>query len=425
MLINFSVSNFRSIQVQQELNMTKTQAKEKESTHTFTCGNESSSYELLKSATLYGANASGKSNIVLALKMMQEIVTKSSKGQIGEKLPYEPFKLSKSSRNQPTEFEVYLIVDKVKYQYGFSYNKYKVLEEWLFSYPKKKAQKLFMRIWDSENKEYVWDFGRSLTGEKQSWVKLTRENSLFLSTAVQLNSHQLEPIYNWFSDNLQIAGAHGWGAGFSTSQCEDRTHKTRILQFLRDADIAVDDIEINSEKFDVSSLPDDMPSELKTIVSDKLEGENIVDLKFMKKDSDGEFIPFELDEESDGTRRLFSFSGPWLDALEDGNVLFVDELNSNLHPLLVKYLVNFFHSKETNPNNAQLIFTTHETSILNQDVFRRDQVWFVEKDQKGKTELYSLSDFKAKKGRDNLESHYLSGAYGALPFILNEESLNG
>ena len=117
--------------------------------------------------------------------------------------------------------------------------------------------------------------------------------------------------------------------------------------------------------------------------------------------------------------------GPWLDALEDGNVLFADELNSNLHPLLVKYLVNFFHSKETNPNNAQLIFTTHETSILNQDVFRRDQVWFVEKDQKGKTELYSLSDFKAKKGRDNLESHYLSGAYGALPFILNEESLNG
>ncbi|MCR9865038.1 AAA family ATPase, partial [Vibrio parahaemolyticus] len=130
--------------------------------------------------------------------------------------------------------------------------------------------------------------------------------------------------------------------------------------------------------------------------------------------------------ESDGTKRLFNFAGPWLDALKDGLVLVVDELNTNLHPLLVRYLIGFFHSKKTNPNNAQLVFTTHETSTLSQEVFRRDQIWFVEKDIKGRSSLYSLSDFKVKKKRDNLEAKYLSGLYGALPMVsVNEEHDDG
>lgn len=422
MLINFSANNFRSIRSLQELNLTKSAAKELEDNNVFTVKNNDTSYELLKSATLYGANASGKSNFILALKTMRDMVAHSSKGQVGEELPYEPFRLSKKSREQDSEFEVIFIVDKIKYQYGFSYNKTHITEEWLFAYPKKKAQKWFMRAWDPKNNEYVWDFGRSFTGEKQTWVNSTRSNSLFLSTAVQLNSSLLQPIFNWFIDTLQIANVHGWGIGFSASQCEDTTNKDRILNFLRNADASIDDINFKKEKFDISSLPDDLPSELKNIVVEKMEGEDIVDIKLMKRDLDGELIPFDVEDESDGTRRLFSFAGPWLDALENGKVLFVDELNSNLHPLLVRYLIKFFHSSKTNPNNAQLIFTTHETSILNQEVFRRDQVWFVEKDGSGISELYALSDFKPKKDRDDLEAHYLAGAYGALPFLVNEES---
>lgn len=424
MLINFSVENFKSIQSRKELNMMKTAAKELENTNTFTLSSNDIEYGLLNSATLYGANASGKSNFISSLKTMRDMVLNSSKGQVGEKLPHDPFRLSKKSRESETEFEVVFIVDGVKYQYGFSYDVKRVTEEWLYAFPKKKAQKWFLRAWNENSLEYVWDFGRSLTGEKQSWQNLTRENSLFLSTAVQFNSSQLKPLFDWFMSTLQIANSHGWDDRYSSSLCEESKNKERVLKFLRNADAAIDDIEFNKETLDLSKLPDDMPPELKNIIFEKLEGEEVVHIQFMKKDLDGELIPFEVNEESDGTNRLFSFAGPWLDALEEGNILFVDELNKNLHPLLVKYLVAFFHSKETNPKNAQLVFTTHETSILNQDVFRRDQIWFVDKDSDGRSELYALSDFKPKKGRDDLEAHYLSGSYGALPFFFKEEHLS-
>lgn len=426
MLANFLVSNFKSIQNQQELNMTKTQSSEYEDTNSFVVGSGSSKHELLNSATLYGANASGKSNVLVALKTMTKIILSSSKSQLGESLPYEPFRLSKVSRSEDTEFEVFFFADGVKYQYGFTYNGEKIGEEWLYAYPKVKAQKWFLRAWDSKNSEYVWEFGRSLIGEKQVWVNSTRENSLFLSTAVQLNSKLLAPIYNWFRDKLKIAGVDGWNDTFSTTECENKNNKNKILNFLKNADISIDEISHTKEDFDPASLPDEIPTELRKIVIDKMIGEEVHEVQFLKEDDDGELISFDLEDESDGTRRLFSFAGPWLDALEEGLVLVVDELNTNLHPLLVKYLIAFFHSKETNPNNAQLIFTTHETSTLNQSVFRRDQIWFVEKDAQGRSSLYSLSDFKEKKNRTNLEDRYLSGVYGALPLVPSkQERTNG
>lgn len=132
--------------------------------------------------------------------------------------------------------------------------------------------------------------------------------------------------------------------------------------------------------------------------------------------STGEIVLFELDDESDGTKKLFSIAGPWLDTLRNGFVLFVDELHDSLHPVLVRYLVSLFHDKSINTKNAQLIFSTHDTSILSQDVFRRDQIWFCEKSEEQCTELFPLSDFRPRKGHENLERGYLSGRYGALPY---------
>lgn len=152
-------------------------------------------------------------------------------------------------------------------------------------------------------------------------------------------------------------------------------------------------------------------------ILEKLSGETLFEPKFVRKRDDGELVTFELSEESDGTNKFFAFAGPWLDALKNGRVLFVDELNSNLHPLLVKHMVDLFHCKKSNPKNAQLIFTTHETSILNQSVFRRDQIWFMQKNNTNSSDLYSLVDFNVRKGVDNLEERYLSGSYGATPFI--------
>ena len=133
---------------------------------------------------------------------------------------------------------------------------------------------------------------------------------------------------------------------------------------------------------------------------------------------------FDFEDEPDGTQKLFAFAGPWLDALKNGYVLVIDELHDNLHPKMVRFLVDLFHSAEMNPKNAQLVFTTHETSILNQKVFRRDQIWFCEKDAKQATNLYPLTDFSPKKGRENLEANYLAGRYGALPYLRNLKKIN-
>jgi AAA15 family ATPase/GTPase len=142
-----------------------------------------------------------------------------------------------------------------------------------------------------------------------------------------------------------------------------------------------------------------------------------ISIKTVHKTAQGKDILFDLDDESDGTRKIFSFAGPWIDTLRNGKVLFIDELHDSLHPHIVKFLVNLFHNTKTNPNNAQLVFTTHETSILDQDVFRRDQIWFCKKDREQTTEIYPLSDFSPRKGAENLEKSYLAGRYSALPVI--------
>ena len=144
---------------------------------------------------------------------------------------------------------------------------------------------------------------------------------------------------------------------------------------------------------------------------------DVLDIKFRHSGKDNSSMVLELDDESDGTQKLFSFAGPWLDVLKNGRVLFVDELHDNLHPLIVRMLVKLFHSKETNPKNAQLLFTTHETSILSQDIFRRDQIWFTSQDDANGTDLTPLSDFKVRKGAEDIEHHYLDGRYGAIPYL--------
>ncbi|HIF9226625.1 TPA: AAA family ATPase [Photobacterium damselae] len=417
MIIRLAVENFMSICTRQVLDMEPGSYTEKSETNTFEWSNQTESQTLLNTAAIYGANASGKSNLILALSIMRRIVSNSAQWQIDKKLPYSPYKLSKELKDAPTELEVEFIHNGVRYLYGFSYNKSRILSEYLFAYPKKKAQKWFLRIWDEDT--YRWEFGRSFTGEKQTWVNSTKENSLFLSTAVQLNSIQLKDVFNWFVDNIAIAGIDGWSSSYTSEKCSDINNKHKVITLLRDVDILVDDIKVKAEEFNINNLPEDMPSALKEQIAEKLEGEIIYETQFVRNDDDGEPVIFDMEEESDGTNRFFSYAGPWLDALKNGKTLFVDELNSNLHPLLVKYMVQLFHCKKSNPNNAQLIFTTHETSILNQSVFRRDQIWFMQKTN-NKSELYALSEFKVRKGHDNLEERYLTGSYGALPFIFED-----
>jgi hypothetical protein len=309
------------------------------------------------------------------------------------------------------------ISEGIRYQYGFSATKKRVIEEWLIAYPKGRPQRWFSRAFNNETEAYEYKFSDYLLGQKSVWQNSTRSNALLLSTAVQLNSDQLKPVFNWFKEQLRPTNIDGWGPSFTASMCEDNTTKKEILKFLKAADFDIHDIKIETEKFDPNSLPDEFPDDVKEKIIKEMKGKELIDIKTLHKTDTGNLVPLDFEDESDGTKKFFSFAGPWIDILKNGYVLIVDELHDSLHPKMVKYLVELFHNEKTNPKNAQLIFTTHETSILNQEVFRRDQVWFCEKDSSQATILYPLSDFSPRKDKENIELGYLSGRYGALPFI--------
>lgn len=262
-------------------------------------------------------------------------------------------------------------------------------------------------------------------GQKQLWQDSTRDNALFLSTAVQLNSKQLQPVFDWFSSTLRNTGFQNISSSLTASLCKDPSQRARILEFLQAADLDIQDVKVITEKVTEKHLPPDLPENIKKRVLEDLKGKELYEIKTFHKTLSGEQVEFDFDDESDGTQKFFSFAGPWLDVLKNGYVLFVDELHDNLHPKLVRFLIELFQKAETNSNNAQLVFTTHETSILDQDIFRRDQVWFCEKDSNQATRLYPLTDFSPRKGRENLEAAYLAGRYGALPYVRNLKSYRG
>ena len=415
MFIEFSVKNWRSIKTEQKLSMSAAKDNELVASNTFN-PQAPATHNLLRAAAIYGPNAAGKSNIITALNMMRRMVLESaSKTQLGDAIPVQAFRLDAETENQPSEFEIVFVADGVRYQYGFAADATRVTEEWLFAFPAGRPQRWLGRAWNGSS--YQWESTSALSGQKQLWQESTRENALFLSTAVQLNSKQLMPVFDWFKKNLKIAGIGGWWDGHTVGLCQEKQSRSKILAFLKAADLDIDDMQVEKETFSAKYLPEDMPKEIKDDLLNDLKGKEIVEIKTVHRSVQGKQILFELEDESAGTRKFFALAGPWLDALELGLVLVMDELNDRLHPKMVQFLVQLFHNNETNPKNAQLIFTTHETSILNQQVFRRDQIWFCEKNDEQATQLYPLTDFSPRKGRDDLEANYLAGRYGALPFL--------
>ncbi|CFR27297.1 AAA family ATPase [Yersinia frederiksenii] len=417
MLIEFNVENYLSIKDKQTLSLIANKSNELEGNVFNVEGNVN--LNVLKSTVIYGANAAGKSNLLLAVRTMMDLVTGSaSNNQTGEEISVYPFKLNSESNGKPTEFEITFIAEGVRYQFGFSATRERIIDEWLYAYPKGRPQKWYYRAWNVETLEYEWDFGNYFLGEKQAWQRSTRDNALFLSTAVQLNSEQLKPVFTWFQKTLRLSGISGWSNTFSAKRCTEDTKKD-ILNFLKAADVGIDDILVKKEKFNPDDLPSEMPEEIKKIVISNMKDKDVFDVSTIHYDDKGEPVSFSLEEESHGTQKFFALAGPWLDALDNGYVVLIDELHDTLHPKLVGFLVKLFNDPETNKKGAQLIFSTHETSILNQNVFRRDQVWFCEKNEHSETNLYPLTDYSPRKGRENLEAAYLDGRYGALPRLKN------
>lgn len=420
MLIEFSTANFRSYRERQTLSMVRGKLKDddKLDTHSFPFPDKAD-MALLRCAAIYGANASGKSNLIRALRTMKRVVVQSAGWQRGRELPMEPYLLSTEMTRQPCEFEACFYVNGVRFQYGFSATSERVVEEWLYAYPSGRAQSWIERTWDEGKQSYVWGRMEALKGQKKLWKDSTRDNALLLSTAVQLNCEQLQPVFDWFENTLKIVGINGFNPGFSIKSCEKGERKQEIVGFLKSADLNITDIKVEPKKISASDLPDDMPGDMKQSILQQTEAKGFVDIQIIHKGEHGASVALPLQHESDGTRKLFAYAGPWLDVLREGSVLFIDELHDNLHPLIVRMLVGLFHNNQTNPKNAQLIFTTHETAILSQEVFRRDQVWFASQEGTQGTHLTPLSDFKVRKGAEDIERYYLDGRYGAVPYLPN------
>lgn len=419
MLIQFSVANFRSFKELVTFSMVAAKLSSRDpridENNTFSVNNQ---ITLLRSAAIYGANASGKSNLVKALTFMKRFVINSSKeSQAEEPIDIVPFRLDSESEAQPSHFEVVFLLDDVVYRYGFEVTKEKVESEWLFYSPHGREAKLFVR----EGGEILpsRDFKKG-----QSSKLLTRSNALFLSVAAQFNSDTAIKVLGWFKKLGVVSGLDDRGYSNFTANMflKNSEFKENVLSLIKNSDVGINNV--ISEKIDInesSFFPKDMPQELIDIVKKQLKkDEELITFRAIHKKNckNGAFeeIQFDLDDESEGTQKLFLLSGPVIDSLDKGKVLIIDEIEGRLHTLLTRQLISLFNSPETNPNHAQLIFATHDTNLLSNKLLRRDQIWFVEKDEDSASHLYSLSELKVRNDR-SYENDYLEGLYGGIPLL--------
>jgi uncharacterized protein len=424
MLIQFSIKNFRTFKERASLSLIASNydqgTREKENI----INDDKFHLRILKSAVVYGANASGKSKFIEALMFMKRFVVSSSKeSQKGDPIKVEPFRLSVETENKGSEFEIIFVHNKFMYRYGFEVDKERVISEWLYCKQKIKEIELFYRNYQSFD-IHPRSFSKGSTLVREG---LIRDNALLLSVAAQFNEPSSISVMEWFKSVRTISGLREEAyEAYTMGRTEKPEHKKEILKLLKAADLGIQDIVL--KKLDIQNLPKDMPKELKEIIEEKSKDEGaqfVSDIltAHRKYDSNNKTIgkvDFSMEEdESSGTGKFFALTGPILNSLENGDPLIVDELDSKLHPNLVCKIVALFNSKDLNPKNAQLIFNTHDTNLLSSGLFRRDQIWFTEKDKFGAAKIYSLADFKSDAVRKDelFEENYIRGKYGATPLL--------
>lgn len=425
MLIDFRLTNYRSFHEAQTFSMVAAAGKEHENTHLFASG-VSVAPRLLRSAIVYGPNAGGKTNLVRAFQFMQSMVAQSATlVQEGQALNVQPFLFNQDARSQPTSFEVNFIEDgedgPVRYQYGFSLTAERIVAEWLYAAPKGRNKPIFQREFDSKTGKYTWEWGASFLGRKDVWRDKTRANGLFLSTAVLLNNEQLRPVFNWFQNRLAIIPADALiSLEHTLGLCSTDSGKAELMSFFRSADISITDVALEKQAVKKTTFTFDLATDPATRpILPSTTDDEMTKVHFRHRSRDGQSeIELGMEDESSGTQKLFALAGPWLDVMRKRRVLVVDELDRSLHPLICRHLIERFNHDQTNPLNAQLIATTHDTSLLDRHLLRRDQVWFIEKDRQEASRLYSLDEFSPRK-EESLERGYLHGRYGALPIVGN------
>lgn len=441
MLIEFSVSNFRSIRGRQTLSLVSSNREADLPRNLIDPRAPGlSKVKLVKSAVVYGANASGKSNLYRAAAFMRHLIRHSAIGlKPNAPTGTTPFRLDPACTEKPSEFEAIFLHEGVRYQYGFAVSDKRVLEEWLTAYPSGSPQKWFQRSHDRAKASDTYVYGPSFTGEKKRLEERTRGNALFLSMGAQFDHPLLSPVYEWFGEHLRFLDfsslnlLQALDATLSLID-EDNTMMDMVRSLVQRADLGISGIALSRQHFDADNLelPDDMPEEIANALrvfgetlAKHSQGESMekLDVLWRHQTVDGgPPVAFESDEESAGTLKFLSLLGPWLDSLAKGHTVFVDEVGAFMHPLLMRSLVALVNGEDTNAKGAQLVFTTHDVTLLDTSLFRRDQIWFTEKTSDGATSLYPLTDYKPRK-EEALQKGYLAGRYGAIPFLKGELAL--
>ena len=413
MLLRFAVANHLSIREKQELSFAASSLRDR-SDGLIDC-KAAQNGSVLPAIVIYGANASGKSNLVNAIAAMRKMVLRShTHGEPGGGVPRDAFKLDSTCSQTPSRFEIDFVIDDVRYHYGFETTDDVFASEWLYAFPGSHRRRMFER----DNSKF--NFGRWLKGQNNNIVKLTRPNSLFLSAAAQNGHEQLSKIYTYFKSAR-------------TTSIQDRAASTRFTR--DDPDQRVIDFLtlINTGVIGHRKREHDMPEFQEVIrevlasvkasfnkVSDAAikiepdERDKHVAIELAHRGREGESVYFDLESESAGTRRLLIVLGLAYQALDAGTLLCIDEVDASLHTYASEAVVKLFCRPDINRNGAQLIATTHDTNLMKSPALRRDQLWFTEKTPEGATELYPLTDIRTRKG-DNFESGYLQGRFGALP----------
>ena len=427
MLIEFRVKNFRSFWDEQTLSMVAGGAKRDKTRpeNLIECG----SFSLVKAAAIYGANASGKSNVVQAILAMQEFVMVSARHMnLGDPVRAAvPFRLSLQTGGQPSSFEVAVLLDGATYIYGFSVDAAKVLDEWLEVVPAggRKVRWIDRRLGEGGQRE--WTFGGPLKKDAAFLQEKTRDNALILSRGADLNIDALKSLYLWFRKSLEVHDLSDWSdiatmaAGTAKRAAEDQAYRQRIARMLRDADLGISGIRILEQP--ALRPPENLSGgqreiDLAAKAAREAAGRFAVATQHTIPGT-GDIVDFRMDQdESNGTRRLFALAEPILRALDEGCLLVLDELDCSMHPNLTRRLLDLFQSQTANKKGAQLVFATHDSSLLDSGLLRRDQIWFTEKDEHQATQLYSLYDFPVQdrpRRHSALERNYLAGRMGAVP----------
>ncbi len=386
----------------------------------------------LRISALYGANAHGKSKLIEAMALAQQLILDGRKPD--QKIPVQPFRLNPHHKTQPSRFEFTLVAQEIEYTYGFLLDTERIHEEWLFSRPNSKVVRLFERVTNAEKKTEI-TIGPSLAkkGSKErtliDFLKLSvRENQLFLTECVERNFNPLKQVYDWFANSLTIASPNRPLLPVAHLAYKENQFLTLINQFLKQADTGIAEIKTKADPVNLALVDPHNSAKIQdelnngflisadggglSVLQAEKHGPVQLQLVPYHQASDGQSVEFKLSEESSGTQRLLQIISILFNPTNK-KVFIIDELDRTLHPALSRLLIETFLS---NSGNTQLIFTTHDTTLLDLNLLRRDEIWFIQKDQQGQSHIYALSTFRIRPDL-KIDRGYLQGRFGAIPFI--------